>query len=382
MYNLHRNKISLTILLLLCLQSFVTVAQDKFKVVLDAGHGGKDYGTVHHGFIEKQIALDVTLRVGKLLERYNEIEIIYTRKTDIAVDLIDRPKIANKAKANLYVSIHCNGVKSHEPFGTETFVMGLTRNAANLEVAKKENSVIMLEADYKLKYAGFDPNAPETHLGLKIIQEENLEQSISLASKIQDGFTNNLKRKNRGVKQAPLWVLDQTYMPGVLIELGFLSNKSEGAYVSSEKGRQELAEQIAQAIINYKKEYYGGAITPQENQVIETPVQTVISTDPEKNIENHSSVTTIDEGSNAVVYKVQLAASGQNLDLVPANFKGLTAISKIFENNLYKYYYGAFSDIQSAQTAVSEAKSKGYTTAYIVPFKNGKKISMQEAQKP
>jgi len=382
MIRLYKNDLKTIIVLMLFLQGIGVLAQNKFKVVLDAGHGGKDYGTMHHGFIEKEIALDVTLRVGKLLGRYNEIEIIYTRKTDVAVDLIDRPKIANKAKANLFVSIHCNGVKSTEPFGTETFVMGLTRNAANLEVAKKENSVIMLEADYKLKYAGFDPNAPETHLGLKIIQEENLEQSISLASKVQDGFTNSLKRKNRGVKQAPLWVLDQTYMPGVLIELGFLSNKSEGAYVSSEKGRQELAEQIAQAIVNYKKEYYGGTITSQGNQVIVAPVQTAVSVVPEKNTENNTHTANIDERNNAVVYKVQLVASGQNLDLIPTNFKGLTAISKIFENNLYKYYYGAFSDLKTAQNGVLEAKSKGYTTAYIVPFRNGIKISMQEAQKP
>lgn len=369
----------------------------KFTIVLDAGHGGKDFGTIHHGFVEKKIALNVTLKVGKLLEKYPDINIVYTRKTDVFIELKERANISNKADADLFVSIHCNGVKSHEPFGTETFVMGLTRNATNLEVAKKENSVITLETDYKVKYAGFDPNNPQSLVGLKILQEENLEQSITLASKIQDNFTNNLNRKNRGVKQAPIWVLDATVMPGVLVELGFLSNKEEGEYVNSEKGQDELAKAIADGIVKYKKEFYGAynsSVTVEKDvpEVKEEPKKNtppVVQVEKTKTIDStknntkpkSTNVTTETVATNGVVFKIQIAASGTKLETVPSNFKGLSPISLTEDNGKYKYFYGSFSNYELAKQQLQEAKSKGYDSAFIVAYIDGKKVTVQEALK-
>lgn len=383
-------------LLFLSINSF-SQNNSKFTIVLDAGHGGKDFGTIHHGFVEKKIALSVTLKVGKLLEKYPDINIVYTRKTDVFIELKERANISNKADADLFVSIHCNGVKSNEPFGTETFVMGLTRNATNLEVAKKENSVITLETDYKVKYAGFDPNNPQSLVGLKILQEENMEQSITLASKIQDNFTNTLNRKNRGVKQAPIWVLDATVMPGVLVELGFLSNRTEGAYVNSEEGQDDLAKAIAEGIVKYKKEFYGNfnsSETPDKEEVAVikeepkkskavVPIEKPKTIDTTKNVTQPKTTVSTTETAAAAgaVFKIQIASSGTKLETIPSNFKGLNPISLTEDNGKYKYFYGNFSNYENAKQQLQEAKSKGYDSAFIVAYIDGKKVTLQEALK-
>lgn len=377
MYTLNKIKLYGFFLIFMSVAPVFAQTNSKFKVVLDAGHGGGDLGTNHHGFVEKKIVLNVTLLVGKMLEKYNDISVVYTRKTDVFIGLNERANIANKAEANLFVSIHCNGVKNYEPFGTETFVMGLTRNATNLEVAKKENSVITLEADYKMKYAGFDPNNPGTIIGLKLLQEENLEQSISLASKVQDNFTNKLERKNRGVKQAPIWVLDATVMPGILVELGFISNKKEGAYLNSDAGQNELAKAIADAILEYKKEYYGtGATAVAEEKPEKTSAEIPVVSDAPK-AKEEPKVADV----KGVVFKIQISASGKKLELLPKNFKGLEPTSVMEENGLYKYFYAQTSNYDEARQNLAEAKSKGYDSAFIVAFKNGKKITIQEALK-
>lgn len=229
-----------------------------FIVTLDAGHGDHDFGAVYNGHIEKNINLAIALKVGKILERNSSIDVIYTRKTDVFIDLIERANIANRADANIFVSIHCNANKNTVADGTETYVMGMSKNASNLEAAKRENSVISLEKDYKQKYQGFDPNKPETMLGMTIMQEEFIENSIMLAGKIQDRFVQDLGKKSRGggVKQAPYMVLHKAYMPRVLIETGFISNTIEGERLDSEEGQQDIADAIAKAIISYKKEFF------------------------------------------------------------------------------------------------------------------------------
>jgi N-acetylmuramoyl-L-alanine amidase len=352
--------------------TFYAQTKSKFKVVLDAGHGGKDPGAIYYGVKEKDIALDVTLRVGKLLENNPQISVTYTRKTDVFIELIDRPKIANKQDADLFISIHCNGAKSAIAYGTETFVMGLSRSAANLEVAKKENSVILLESNYQEKYNGFDPNKPESLIGMKLLQEEYLNQSIDLASKIETNFVSSNKRYSRGVKQAPLWVLDASYMPGVLIELGFLSNKAENNYLSSENGKNEMAQAIAKAIVNYKRELQGLAAeinsSTEEPQKYNTPIE-------ETN--NTSRVNS----SKEIVFKVQISASGTKLEPLPKNFKGLSPISREQDGKLYKYLYGEDSDYELIKKRLQTAKDKGYTSAYIVAYKEGVKISVSEALK-
>ena len=348
---------------------------NKFTIVLDAGHGGKDPGNSYHGYVEKDIALKTTLKVGRFLESEKDFIVVYTRKTDEFIELVNRPKVANKINADLFVSIHCNSVKNFEPAGTETFVMGLSRTNMNMEVAKNENSVILLEENYKKDYKGFDPNKPELLIGRKIAQEENLYSSISLATTIQENFTNRLNRKTRGVKQQPLWVLDAAVMPGVLIELGFLSNKEEGEYLDSDEGQTEMARQIANSIIHYKKEYFNEPYTADEIK----PVVKTYKPEPKEVID---TVVTSSADTTAVIpgqglYKIQLFASSKKKDLYSNEFKGLKDISFTFENNLYRYYYGKSYDLDYARKMCNEAKSHGFPSAFIVVFADGKASALK-----
>ncbi|MFL9829299.1 N-acetylmuramoyl-L-alanine amidase [Flavobacterium sp. ST-87] len=344
-----RNFFFITILMLSGFSSVFSQNNKVFTIILDAGHGGKDPGNSYHGFVEKKIALKTVLKIGDFLEKEKGIKVIYTRTSDVFVELADRPKVANNAKADLFVSVHCNSVKNEGPHGTETFVMGLSRYDMNLEVAKNENSVILLEKDYKTKYQGFDPKKPETLIGLTMVQEENLNNSISLASGIQNNFTKKLKRNSRGVKQQPLWVLDAAYMPSVLIELGFLSNKTEGEFLNSEEGQTKMAKQIADAILNYKRQNYGTAESAYTA--------------------NDKTADKKDADLSADLYKIQLLASSRKIKLEPGNFKGLKNVSYEFSNKLYKYMFGATSDFAEAKKKQLEARNAGYLKAFIVRVK-------------
>ena len=363
----------------------------KFKVTLDAGHGDHDYGAVYHGHIEKNITLAVVLKVGKILERNSAIEVIYTRKTDQFIDLVERANIANRADANIFVSIHCNANPNNAADGSETYVMGMSKNASNLEAAKRENSVITLEKDYKLKYEGYDPKSPESLIGLTITQEEFLDNSIALAGKIQSFFIDDLGKKSRGVKQAPYMVLHKAYMPRVLIEMGFISNPVEGAKLDSEEGQQEIAESIANAIISYKKEYYGASssdtmIKPSQKIEPLKTVDTIAKKPTVKTPEVKKPVIKTEVKPETVItgivsFKVQLSASGKKLDLVPSNFRGLSNISMSSDGSLYKYMYGETTNYDEAKRLLSEAKAKGFASAFLIAFKNGKKVSVQDALK-
>lgn len=363
-----------------------TAHSQKFKVTLDAGHGDHDYGAVYHGHIEKNIALAVVLKVGKLLEKNSGIEVIYTRKGDQFIDLVERANIANRADADIFVSIHCNANANHAADGCETYVMGMSKNASNLEAAKRENSVVTLEKDYKQKYEGFDPKSPESYAGMTMAQELYLDQSIALAGKVQSQFIS-IGKKSRGVKQAPYMVLHKAYMPRVLIEMGFISNQAEGAKLDSEVGQQEIAESIANAIISYKKEYFGtsdndNAIKPSQQIESVKKVDTIVKKPTVKSSEVNKPETKPEVASSAVAsFKVQLSASGRKLELVPSNFNGLSNISVSSEGSLYKYMYGETTNYEEARRLLSEAKAKGYSSAFLIAFKNGKKVSVQEALK-
>ena len=373
----YKNKVLFSFLL--SMLSIVAFSQSSaFKVILDAGHGGHDPGARYNGHIEKNIALAITLKVGKILEKYPSIDVIYTRKTDVFVTLRERANIANKAKANLFICIHCNANKNPAGSGTETYVMGMSRTNMNFEVSKTENSVIFLEDNYKQTYKGFDPNNVETLIGLKLMQENNLGNSISLASNIQDNFINE-KLNSRGVKQEPLWVLDASVMPGVLIETGFVSNPAEGNDLDSEEGQNARARAIAAAIVSYKNEYFGTGYI--ENN-IKLQKDTASQTKSKLVLEN--SVPKIKEETKfpeAVHYKVQLSASTKKVQLSPENFKGLKNISIESGSKVHKYMYGGTSSYVEAKKQLEEAKSKGYNSAYLIAFKNGEKISVQDALK-
>lgn len=333
---------------------------DIFIVVLDAGHGGKDPGNLGSGYKEKDIALKIVLSIGKELEKNKGIKVIYTRKSDKFLELHERAKIANKADADLFVSIHCNAF--HKPVhGTETFVLGLHANNRNFEIAKKENEVIFLEENYDVHYEGFDPNSPESLIGLTLVQEQYLDQSIELASYIESNFNNKLHRKTRGVKQAGFWVLHNTYMPSVLIETGFLTYKKEGAYLNSSKGQKQMSTAIKDAILLYKRNL---------DQNVGEFVQ----------INNDSKVQS-EFIYDDITFKVQIAASSRKLETKPYNFKGLQNISREVSGSVFKYFYGSTSNYNKIKVLQSEAKEKGFNSCFIVPYKNGKRISLTEALK-
>lgn len=359
----HNPLFLVSVIIVLTCSSFLSLPKGgtikKFVVVLDAGHGGKDPGNLGNGYKEKDIALKIVLAVGKELEKNPDIKVIYTRKKDEFIDLFVRGKIANKAKADLFVSVHCDSHHT-QAYGAGTFVLGTHRNKTNFEVAKKENSVIFLEEDYEKNYAGFDPNSPESVMSILLSQEEYLDQSIKLAGLIQSNFANKLKRKNRKVKQAGFIVLHQTVMPSVLVELGFLTNKNEGAYLNSRKGQLEMSAAIKNSIIEYK-------------------------TSLDKNVSSYSAIASeVEVGADElspIVFKVQIAASSKSLETKPYNFKGLEYVTKLKEGSLYKYFYGNSSNYETAKTLEQQAKTKGYQSCFIVAFKEGKKIALSVALK-
>jgi N-acetylmuramoyl-L-alanine amidase len=331
-----------------------------FVVVLDAGHGGKDSGNRGNGYYEKKIALNIILQIGEILNKRSDIKVIYTRKTDVFVDLIERARIANRTDADLFISVHCDAHTS-QAYGAGTFVLGLHANQRNFEVAKKENSVIFYEENYEENYDGFDPNDPESVIGLTLMQETYLNQSITAADAIQKSFVANLKRKDRTVKQAGFVVLKYTYMPSVLVETGFLTNRKEGAYLNSSKGQSEMSVAISKAIINYKNSLNSSVIT--SGSIGETIVSET-SEDP------------VDLKSTDVEFKIQIAASSKNLETKSYNFKGLDPITKEKEGTLYRYYYGSANSFKKADKLKKKAIRKGYKHAFVVAFKQNKKIKL------
>lgn len=338
----------------------------KFVVVLDAGHGGKDPGNRGNGYFEKNIALNIVLKAGAMLEKLHDVEVIYTRKTDVFLELWERPQIANKANADLFISVHCNAHNS-QASGTETFVLGLHKSQANFEVAKKENSVIYLEEDYETTYGGFDPNSPESYIGLMLMQEQYLDQSIRLASLVQNNFTNNLKRKNRGVKQAGFWVLKDAVMPSVLVETGFLTNKEEGSYLNAASGQDQMANAIVEAVLNYKKTINLESFEDMVNAMPE--------------VHDVSTVENFSDKYKGIEFKVQVAATSKKVEPTPSNFKGLKPVTYSKEGKLYKYYYGSTDSYLKVQQLQKEAQDKGFPSSFIVAYKEGRKVSVNDALK-
>jgi N-acetylmuramoyl-L-alanine amidase len=350
----------------------IIAQKNEFIVVLDAGHGGKDPGKVGSNHAkEKDIALKIVLQVGEILEREKSVKVIYTRKTDVFVDLWERGRIANKADADLFVSIHCNAHNT-QASGAETWVLGTHANRQNFEVAKAENSVILMEDNYEIKYKGFDPHSPNSVIGLTLMQEEYLDQSIQLASIIQEGLTKNLNLLDRGVKQAGFVVLHQTYMPSVLIETGFLTNTAEGSLLNSQNGQIKYSNSISSDILKY---------------IQQIALNTVGNTIVAKNETNSGSKSTASNANNAsnifnnIVFKVQIASGSNKIETKSYNFNGLSNIERDRVYGIYKYYLGSTSDYDEIKKLHELAKSKGYTTAFIVAFEHGKKISVEDVFK-
>ncbi len=347
-------------------------------VVIDPGHGGKDWGASMGKAKEKDIVLDIALKLGSIIKiNYPNVKIVYTRKTDVFVPLHQRANIANKNKADLFISIHVNAVDKKSVHGTETFVLGQHRSKDNLAVAKKENAVILLEDDYTKTYEGFDPNLPESYIMFELVQDEYLDQSVMLASAIQKQFREQANRVDRSVKQAGFLVLRRTTMPSVLIETGFLSHTSERNYLLSESGKTNLASAIFKAFKEYKRKIEDKSsfnlVTkkiPAETKEKIVEHSSTIELASQKNIENTDT--------NNIFFTVQIMALKRKLETNSANFKGEKDIFIIEAENINRYFSGKFKTIKEAETEKYRIQNK-YKSAFVVAFENNKLISVKKA---
>jgi N-acetylmuramoyl-L-alanine amidase len=369
---LSLSHINLIVILLLFLPG-LRAEEKMFTVVIDAGHGGKDPGARGSTINEKVINLSVALKLGNLIsEKHHDVKVIYTRKTDRFVELNERANIANRNKADLFISIHTNAIaKVKSISGTETFTIGLARSEENLDVAMRENSAILLEENYLEKYEGFDPNSTESYIIFEFMQNKHMEQSISLASEIQKAFKNS-RRIDRGVKQAGLLVLRKTGMPSVLVELGFITNPEEERFLKSAEGQNKLAKAIYDAFVVYKHAYdkrekTAAATTPSKpaSQKNTTP-----STQPSA---SSTSAAVAGTTSGGKVYKIQILASRKKLPANSKQLKGYKNVTFYEENGFYKYTYGESSDWGTIRRTHQKV-IKDFKDAFIVTFKDGKKI--------
>lgn len=339
-----------------------------FTVVIDPGHGGSDPGAVGSSSKEKEINLAVALKVGNLIQaNHKDVKVVYTRSTDRFVGLDDRAIIANKNKADLFISIHTNAVKNNAIRGAETFTLGLARTDENLQVAMRENAAILLEDDYMQKYEGFDPKSSESYIIFEFMQNKHMEQSISLASEIQKGFVS-CRRSDRGVRQAGFLVLRKTSMPSVLIELGFISNKEEERYMKSAEGQNSLAKSISNAFTSYKREY-----DRKQGRQVAAPVAAATTETQPKATDNTAKATASTTAKGVVVYKVQILASNKKLGAKAKELKGYSSESYYTENGMYKYTHGETTSLAEIKK-IRQKVAKDFKDAFIISFKDGKKV--------
>lgn len=363
----------------------------KFVVVIDAGHGGHDPGAVGKISKEKNINLSVALQLGKLInEQCSDTRVIYTRNKDVFIPLARRAEIANEAKADLFISIHTNSVGRNKSVqGASTWTLGLAKSDANLEVAKRENSVILYEDDYKTRYAGFNPNSAESYIIFEFMQDKYMSQSVHLASLVQKEFKQTGKRIDRGVHQAGFLVLKASAMPSILVELGFISNPTEERYLNSEIGKIALANSIFQAFLTYKEEQKmrleesKGDTLPEVKLQQSTTSQpssstTSASTTPQKTPVAATSTQTQKAPQQVPVFKVQILTSSKPLSPKDRQFKGLKSIDFYKENGLYKYTYGSSTNYNEI-LRIKKDISKRIKDAFIIAFKNGKKMDTATA---
>ena len=400
-------------LLAVLLVAISLTAAEEFVVVIDAGHGGKDPGaqSANRKVNEKDIALKVALRAGELIKNaHPEVTVKYTRRTDVFVELKERARIANKAKANLFISVHCNAAENRKPYGAEVYVLGSEegRTQANLNAAKRENSVILLEKDYKESYQGFDPSSPESYIIFEYLQSEYLKESIALAQCVQKQLCTTAKRQDRGVHQAGFLVLHATSMPSILVELGFISNAEEEKFLNSADGKEKLSKSIANGFSNYyesltkDKQSVGKdklnapksstqpstkaePSSPQTAQPTVGSDQATARTDQAnknaaqaKNSEKMTADGKEGETADAIVFKVQFLTSSTKLPSNSPKLKGFTDVSFYEEKGTYKYTCGSTTDLNKAQQ-LRKRVAATYKDAFLVAFRGSVRINTTDA---
>lgn len=354
------------------------------KVVIDAGHGGKDPGTLGAHSREKDVALAIALKVGTLIsDNLLDVKVIYTRKTDVFIELFKRAQIANDAKADLFISIHCNSIENHIAKGTETWIMGTHRDAKNLEVAKKENSAILLEADFNKNYDNFDVNSPESYISLTLIQGAYREQSMYLADKVQNQFKNRVNRIDRGVKEAGFLVLVYTAMPSILIETGFLSNYDEEKFLISEQGQDYIASAIYRAFKAYKYSIENDNDNEDDNVEDSNSVQSISIDSLASEIEkptNDQPQANDDKADEGAFFGVQFSTSVKKVD-IKTEFKDMKDVWYYQQNNTYRYVSGKYKTNYEAIKEMKKVRKGKYNDAFVVAFINGKRVTRDEAEK-
>ena len=332
-------------------------AQKKFTIVLDAGHGGSDHGANRYygdlGTVrEKDVTLSITLKLGRMLEKNKDYKVIYTRKIDEFPSLTERTTLANRSKADLFISIHVNASTKTSPYGTETFVQGPDQNKTNLQVAKAENDVIYLHERDRETFASYDPKSPESLIALKMQQSKYLETSLLFGSYVEGNFVKKDNRFSRGVKQQNLHVLRLNAMPSVLIETGFVSNYDEASYLASDRGQNQIAESIYDAIINYKKsiERNGGIVNlPKEP---EKPAEIALKND----------------------FRILLMSSPMKYNTGDPALKGLNYVLTIKDNDMYKYYYSVTNMASVRDNNLKTAKDAGFRNSSAISFVPNQKL--------
>jgi N-acetylmuramoyl-L-alanine amidase len=342
------------------------------RVIIDAGHGGKDpgnLGTGRYKITEKTIALNVSMLLGQYIEEaFPDVEVLYTRDDDTFVPLHERTKFANSAGADIFISIHCDAFTRESAKGCGTYVMGPAKTDANLRMAQKENAAILLEEDRKDNYGDVDPNSPEGLIELSLRQNTHIHQSLRFAKHVQDQMRTRVGRTDRGVKQAPFWVISFTTMPSVLVELGFLTNKEEEDFLNSDEGQTYTASAIYRAFKKYKID-----LEAIEAAIGKQPEETAPKTIDEKPVSAISEMT-------EVTFKVQLSSSSTPIEITDEAFNGLTNVEMHRDKDLYKYLYGAASTYNSAKELQKDVRKTGYKGAFIVAFdNNGERMPLDKA---
>jgi len=358
------NRVSVFLMVLvLCTNSFFSKGQNsEYKIntiVIDAGHGGKDPGAIGKHCYEKNIALSIALKTGKYIkENFPNIKVVYTRDTDVFIPLKERPEIANRCKADLFISIHANSLKNNtRTYGTETFILGLHKSEDNLAVAMKENSVMLYEDDYSNKYEGFNPKDPASYIIFNLMHSLHIDNSTSMAQHAEHQFKSRVGRRSRGVKAAELWVLRKASMPSVLIEVGFISNPKEEKFLMSDKGQDYMASGIFRAFRSYKEE-----IERHSSRTLEVKSQEL----PDAN-------------SNGVSFCIQIKSSSEKIPLNSKVFEGLGTVKENFINGTYKYSVAHSSNLRAVINKKREIK-KQISDCFIVAYYKGKPISIKEAR--
>ena len=341
-------------------------------IVIDPGHGGKDSGTLgtkRFKIYEKHVALAVSLKLGNYISKaFPDVKIIYTRDTDVFLELNERTEIANKSNADLFISIHCDGFTNPKPSGASVFVMGMSKLKANMDVAMRENSAIYLEDNYQQKYDGFDPKSAESYIVFSLMQNTYLNQSLKIAEEVESEFSNRANRKSRGVKQAPFYVISRTNMPSILVECGFLTNPKEEEFLHSDLGQDYIASAIFRAFRSYKQniEMPPNAVNEKSNDLNDTLLKKVVELKTNK-IKNDLSL----------LYKVQIGTFLRSM-LNNQQFTDLKVEEEKI-NGTFKYFVNVGSSKKEADKLKIRLRDLGFNGAFIVAFLNGKQISTKEA---